>query len=83
MSDLTRGAVTPAARAVDRTAPGVRDERKVPPGETPPGESSTGSETGPPIDLTRGWGTWPLVVIGVIGAVFAAFFLMYAILLVV
>ncbi|KIF71829.1 membrane protein, partial [Streptomyces sp. AcH 505] len=52
-------------------------------GETPPGESSTGSETGPPIDLTRGWGTWPLVVIGVIGAVFAAFFLMYAILLVV
>ncbi|MET8473462.1 DUF6480 family protein [Streptomyces sp. NPDC006422] len=51
----------------------------VPPGETPPAEGSTpwaGPEEthNPP----RGWAKGPLVVIGVVVVLFAAFFLAYA-----
>ncbi|MFB7467471.1 DUF6480 family protein [Streptomyces sp. NPDC056224] len=53
----------------------------VPPGETPPGESSTGSGAGPYRPLTRGWGKGPLVVICLVALVFALFFLAYAIIL--
>ncbi|MFI1018712.1 DUF6480 family protein [Streptomyces sp. NPDC020965] len=53
----------------------------VPPGETPPAESSTGSETGPRGDQSRGWGKGPLIVLSVIVLLFAAFFLAYALLI--
>lgn len=51
----------------------------VPPGETPPAESSTGSGTGPRQETSRGWATGPLLIILIVAAVFAAFFLVYAI----
>ncbi|MFD3937714.1 DUF6480 family protein [Streptomyces sp. NPDC058611] len=51
----------------------------VPPGETPPGESSTGTGTGPYRPLTRGWGKGPLVLICLLAFVIALFFLAYAI----
>ncbi|GHE57764.1 hypothetical protein CP980_01285 [Streptomyces vinaceus] len=60
---------------------GPDPRRWVPPGETPPGESSTGSETGPYRPLSRGWGTAPLVLIWLVALVFALFFLAYAIIL--
>ncbi|WP_329558220.1 DUF6480 family protein [Streptomyces uncialis] len=50
-----------------------------PPGETPPAESSTSSGTGPRQDTSRGWAKVPLAIILLIGVVFAAFFLVYAI----
>ncbi|WP_046778351.1 DUF6480 family protein [Streptomyces yangpuensis] len=53
----------------------------VPPGETPPGESSTGSGAGPYRPLTRGWGKGPLVVICLVALACALFFLAYAIML--
>jgi hypothetical protein len=55
--------------------------RKVPPGETPPAESGTTAATGPRGDLSRGWGAAPLVVLVLLAALFAAFFLVYAVLL--
>ncbi|MFD3538414.1 DUF6480 family protein [Streptomyces sp. NPDC058662] len=57
------------------------EERGVPPGETPAGESSTGSGTGPYRPLTRGWSKGPLVVIWVLAVACALFFLAYAIVL--
>ncbi|MGZ9928749.1 DUF6480 family protein [Streptomyces sp. NC-S4] len=53
----------------------------VPPGETPPGESSTGSGAGPYRPLTRGWGKGPLLVICLMALACALFFLAYAIML--
>lgn len=64
-----------------RNTPGLRPEGTVPPGETPPAEGSTGSETGPRGDLSRGWATGPMIAIGLIVAVFAAFFLAYAVII--
>ncbi|MFD3809040.1 DUF6480 family protein [Streptomyces sp. NPDC058611] len=58
-------------------SPGARTG--VPPGETPPGESSTGTGTGPYRPLTRGWGKGPLVLICLLAFVIALFFLAYAI----
>ncbi|WP_405785850.1 DUF6480 family protein [Streptomyces sp. NBC_01367] len=51
------------------------------PGETPPGESSTGSGAGPYRPLTRGWGKGPLLVICLVALACALFFLAYAIML--
>lgn len=53
----------------------------VPPGETPPGESSTGSGAGPYRPLTRGWGMGPLVLICLVALTCALFFLAYAVVL--
>ncbi|MFF4427148.1 DUF6480 family protein [Streptomyces sp. NPDC001549] len=53
----------------------------VPPGETSPGESSTGSGVGPYRPMTRGWGRGPLVVICLVALACALFFLAYAIML--
>ncbi|MCM2394128.1 DUF6480 family protein [Streptomyces albipurpureus] len=61
--------------------PGLDQGVGVPPGETPAGESSTGSETGPRGDLSRGWGKGPLIVISVVVVLCAGFFLAYAVLL--
>ncbi|MEU9087242.1 DUF6480 family protein [Streptomyces sp. NPDC048357] len=55
--------------------------RGVPPGETPPCESSTGSGAGPYRPLTRGWAMGPLVLICLLALVCALFFLAYAIVL--
>ncbi|MFK4687591.1 hypothetical protein RKD22_000526 [Streptomyces pristinaespiralis] len=65
-----------------RNTPGVRPGNTVPPGETPPGEGSTGSETGPPADLSRGWAKGPMIAIGLVVVVFAAFFLAYALIMI-
>ncbi|MER5808460.1 DUF6480 family protein [Streptomyces sp. NPDC002033] len=51
----------------------------VPPGETPPCESSTGSGAGPYRPLTRGWAMGPLVLICLLALSVALFFLAYAI----
>ncbi|MFF2191337.1 DUF6480 family protein [Streptomyces sp. NPDC058157] len=53
----------------------------VPPGETPPGESSTGSGAGPYRPLTRGWAKGPLLLICLVALACALFFLAYAIML--
>ncbi|MFE7096294.1 DUF6480 family protein [Streptomyces erythrochromogenes] len=53
----------------------------VPPGETPPCESSTGSGAGPYRPLSRGWGMAPLVLICLVALTCALFFLAYAIML--
>ncbi|MFI9743290.1 DUF6480 family protein [Streptomyces sp. NPDC052494] len=51
----------------------------VPPNDTPPGESSTGSGAGPYRPLTRGWAKGPLLVICLVAVACALFFLAYAI----
>ncbi|MFG2621271.1 DUF6480 family protein [Streptomyces sp. NPDC048507] len=51
----------------------------VPPGETPPCESSTGGGAGPYRPLTRGWATGPLVLICLLALSVALFFLAYAV----
>ncbi|MEV0374188.1 DUF6480 family protein [Streptomyces sp. NPDC050636] len=51
----------------------------VPPGETPAGEGSTGGETGPRNDQTRGWAKGPVIILGIIVVIFAAFFIAYAV----
>jgi len=51
----------------------------VPPGETPPGEGSTGAETGPRDSQTRGWATGPVVILGILVVLCAAFFIAYAV----
>lgn len=50
----------------------------MPPGETPPAETSAGSGTGPREDLTRGWTKGPLFIIGIVVVLCAAFFLAFA-----
>ncbi|MEU0372856.1 DUF6480 family protein [Streptomyces sp. NPDC006283] len=65
-----------------RNTSGVRPGDGVPPGETPPGEGSTGSETGPRGDQSRGWAKGPLIAIGIVVALFAAFFLAYALIMI-
>ncbi|MEU4358300.1 DUF6480 family protein [Streptomyces virginiae] len=59
----------------------TRPSGGVPPGETPAGESSTGSGAGPYRPLTRGWGKGPLVLICLVALACALFFLAYAIML--
>ncbi|MCM1948382.1 MULTISPECIES: DUF6480 family protein [Streptomyces] len=53
----------------------------VPPGETPPAESGTGTGTGPYRPLRRGWAAGPLLIVGLLVVAFALFFLVYAIVL--
>lgn len=62
-----------------RRTPGLDPGGLVPPGETPPGEESTGSETGPRGDLQRGWAKGPVIIIGILVVLCAAFFLAYAV----
>lgn len=50
----------------------------MPPGETPPAETSAGSGAGPREDLTRGWTKGPLFIIGIVALLCAAFFLAFA-----
>ncbi|MFD7445425.1 DUF6480 family protein [Streptomyces sp. NPDC059909] len=50
---------------------------------TPPGESSTASGTGPHETRTRGWAKGPMAVIAVVVLMIAAFFLAYALVLLV
>ncbi|MFD5888730.1 DUF6480 family protein [Streptomyces sp. NPDC060334] len=59
--------------------PAARSGTGVPPGETPPGESSTGTGSGPYRPLSRGWGKGPLVLICLLAVIVASFFLAYAI----
>ncbi|MET8454539.1 DUF6480 family protein [Streptomyces sp. NPDC005209] len=61
---------------------GLEPEGGVPPGETPPAESSL-PEAGPreTHNPTKGWAKAPLAVIVVIVVLVAAFFLVYAIVL--
>ncbi|MFI5979111.1 DUF6480 family protein [Streptomyces sp. NPDC051452] len=53
----------------------------VPPGETPPAESSM-PEAGPRETATKGWAKAPLTLILVLVALVAAFFLVYALVLI-
>lgn len=55
----------------------------VPPGETPPGESSM-PEAGPreTYNPTKGWAKGPLTLISLLVLLFAAFFLVYALILI-
>ncbi|MEU5980425.1 DUF6480 family protein [Streptomyces sp. NPDC047315] len=78
-TDRTGGNPSPAPDPRSTSSP----ERGagVPPGETPPAESSTGPETGPRQETSRGWAKGPLIVIAVLVAFMAAFFLAYAIFL--
>ncbi|MFD9304841.1 DUF6480 family protein [Streptomyces sp. NPDC060048] len=64
-----------------RTTPGLEAGGGVPPGETPPAESSTASGAGPYRPLKRGWAKGPLVLIIVPAPAVALFFLAYAIVL--
>ncbi|MGA4844081.1 DUF6480 family protein [Streptomyces sp. G45] len=62
-----------------RHTTGLEPGGGVPPGETPPAEDSTGGagpqETHNP---PRGWAKGPLIVIGAVVVLFAAFFLAFA-----
>ncbi|MDB1086609.1 DUF6480 family protein [Streptomyces sp. ACA25] len=62
--------------------PGLEPGGSVPPGETPPSEGGM-SETGPQEthNPTRGWAALPLALILVVSAIFVAFFLTYALLI--
>ncbi|WP_367038893.1 DUF6480 family protein [Streptomyces sp. Je 1-332] len=65
-----------------RETPGPAPGGSVPPGETPPGEGSM-SGAGPreTHNPTKGWAKGPLALIGVLVALMAAFFLVYALVL--
>ncbi|MGT2526511.1 DUF6480 family protein [Streptomyces nojiriensis] len=82
----TRAGGTPRARAASRIPdPEPRNTPRpspgVQPGETPPGESSTGTGAVPYRPLTRGWAKGPLLVICLVALECALFFLAYAIML--
>jgi hypothetical protein len=64
----------------DRT-PGLEPGGAVPPGETPPGEASTSSGAGPRVEPPRGWSKGPLIAIGIVVVLCAAFFLAFAVLM--
>ncbi|MGW7363229.1 DUF6480 family protein [Streptomyces sp. NPDC054841] len=66
-----------------RVTPGLEPGGSVPPGETPPAEASTSSGTGPHETRTRGWAKGPMFVIAVVVLLIAAFFLAYAVILLV
>ncbi|QHY99702.1 hypothetical protein SSPS47_31890 [Streptomyces sp. S4.7] len=51
----------------------------MPPGETPPGESSTGSELGPRVKPEPGWAMGPLIAIATVTVLCAGFFVAYAV----
>ncbi len=53
----------------------------MPPGETPQGEDSTGSETGPRDLPTRGWAKGPAIILGIVVVLCAAFFIAYAVIM--
>ncbi|MFJ6632684.1 DUF6480 family protein [Streptomyces sp. NPDC091376] len=65
-----------------RGTPGLDRSRSVPPGETPPAESSTSSGAGPYQPPVRGWAKGPLAAISVVVLLVAAFFLVYALVLI-
>ncbi|MFJ9824606.1 DUF6480 family protein [Streptomyces sp. NPDC101160] len=64
-----------------RRVTGLEPGGLVPPGETPPAEAGTGTETGPHRPPKRGWATGPLAVVPLTVLLVAAFFLVYAIVL--
>lgn len=55
----------------------------MPPGETPPAEASAASGAGPYQAPTRGWSKAPMAAIIVLALLIAAFFLAYALVLIV
>lgn len=65
-----------------RVTPGVDRGGLVTPGETPPAESSTSSRSDPYQPPTRGWAKGPLAAISVVVLLVAAFFLAYALVLI-
>ncbi|KUL36887.1 hypothetical protein ADL22_23630 [Streptomyces sp. NRRL F-4489] len=62
-----------------RKTPGLEPGGGVPPGETPPAESGTGTETGPRHKAKGGWSKGPTVVIGIVVVLCVAFFIAYAV----
>ncbi|MYY06889.1 MULTISPECIES: DUF6480 family protein [unclassified Streptomyces] len=74
---------TPDPDPQPRRTPGLEPGRGVPPGETPPPESGM-SETGPQDTVynpPKGWAKAPMALIIGLTLVIAAFFLVYAIIL--
>ncbi|MFF7976385.1 DUF6480 family protein [Streptomyces sp. NPDC007905] len=61
--------------------PGLEPGGGVPPGETPPAESSM-PEAGPRPNPPKGWAKAPLTLILVLVVLVAAFFLVYALVLI-
>ncbi|MBT2508580.1 hypothetical protein J7I98_22350 [Streptomyces sp. ISL-98] len=61
-----------------RKTPGLEAGGSVPPDETPPGEASTASGSGPGVEPPRDWARGPLIAIVIITALCAAFFLVFA-----
>ncbi|MET9350095.1 DUF6480 family protein [Streptomyces termitum] len=64
-----------------RTTPGPEPVSGIPPGETPPAETGTGTATGPYRRPVRGWAAGPLLALGVVVVLCALFFAVYAIVL--